>query len=251
MTVPHSGQPPLYRQVYAALREGIDAGRYKPGERLPTEPVLAAGLGVHRLTVRRAIEELAREGYLQARQGAGTFVTRLQAPIAVTIPLTRQEFASSLRAMLEAQGQRYVDRLLSTQLADDPAARHELGAVRSRLRRVDSVLEVDGESWVCSTAWGRDRVLRDVETRWRETDGIYGVLLDHASDPLRYVWRSFSAEPANAADAGRLGIRPGTPVLVREGLTADAVGKPVLWVRRRARYDRVRYVLEYDAPAAT
>ena len=249
MAAPQSGQPPLYRQVYSALREAIDTGRYEPGERLPAEPVLAAELGVHRLTVRRAVEELAREGLLRARQGAGTFVTPRSAPIAVTIPLTKEEFASSLRGVLAAQGQHYVDRLLSTQVADDATARRELQAGRSRLRRVDSALEVDGEVWVCSTAWGPDRVLGDVEARWRETDGIYGVLFDRASDRLRYVWRSFSAEPAGVADADRLGIRPCAPVLVREGLTADGAGRPVLWVRRRARHDRVRYVLVYDGPA--
>lgn len=247
MTSPSAGRPALYRRVTDTLRERLDDGTYQPGGRLPSEPILAAELGVHRLTVRRAVEELAREGLLQPRQGAGTFVTRRPATLAVTVPLTRGELTSSLRAQLETQGQRYTDRLAATEIADDVQARRELRAPRARLRRVDSFLEVDSEVWVCSTAWGPDRLLRDVASVWRQTDGIYGVLLDRAAVPLRYVWRSFGAEPASIEDARRLGVQPGSPVVVREGLTADAEGKPALWVRRRARFDRVRYVLHYDA----
>jgi GntR family transcriptional regulator len=240
-----AGGPALYRRIADTLRGRLDDGTYQPDSRLPSEPILAAELKVHRLTVRRALDELAREGLIQPRQGAGTFVTRRPAPLAVTVPLTREEFTSSLRAQLETRGQRYTDRLISTELGDDTQARRQLRAPRSRLRRVDSNLEVDAEVWVCSTAWGPDRLLHNVASTWRQTDGIYGVLLDGPAAPLRYLWRSFAAETASVEDAQRLGVKPGSPVLVREGLTGDSLGKPVLWVRRRARFDRVRYVLHY------
>ncbi|WP_448624453.1 GntR family transcriptional regulator [Geodermatophilus sp. URMC 64] len=246
MTGSEGGHLPLYRRVRQVLAERIATGEYRAGDKLPSEPVLAAELGVHRLTVRRALEELAREGLLHARQGAGTFVTQQPSPIAVTIPLSREEFFTSLRSQLEAEGQRYRDVLISTEHTENDAVRGELRYPRGRLRRVDSRLEVNGEPWVCSTAWGPDAQLEDVAARWRETDGVYGLLLDRADGPLRYVWRSFGAEAASAEDADQLGIRVGAPVLVREGLTADALGTPVLRIRRRARGDRVRYVLEYS-----
>jgi DNA-binding GntR family transcriptional regulator len=47
-------------------------------------------------------------------------------------------------------------------------------------------------------------------------------------------------------DAEILNVRAGTPLLVREGLTADQDGNPVLRVTRRARMDRVSYVIRYD-----
>ena len=81
---------------------------------------------MHRLTVRRALDELSREGLLRARQGAGTFVSPRPEPIAITIPLTPEEFSGSLRTMLRSQGQRYRDVLLGTALDDDAAVRAEL-----------------------------------------------------------------------------------------------------------------------------
>src|SRR4051812_26394458 len=226
MAAPRTGETPLYRQVRQVLHDRIVAGDYAAGDRLPSEPTLAAELGVHRLTVRRALDELAREGFVHARQGAGTFVAQRLVPLSVTIPLSRQEFFTSLRRELETQGQQFRDVLLSTELVDDSAVRRELRYPRGRLRRIDSGLEVDGEMWVCSTAWGPETGLRGVATKWRETDGVYGLLLERVDGPLHYVWRSFSAEAAGAQDAERLGVKPGSPLLVREGLTADAGGRP-------------------------
>lgn len=70
---------PLSRQTAAEacaerLREGILAGRWAPGERLPPERVLAEQLGVTRVTLRGGLAALAAEGLVEARQGSGTRV---------------------------------------------------------------------------------------------------------------------------------------------------------------------------------
>ena len=65
---------PLYRQVKAAITRGLEAGEWKPGEPIPSEPELAARHGVSQGTVRKAIDELAAENLLVRRQGKGTFV---------------------------------------------------------------------------------------------------------------------------------------------------------------------------------
>jgi DNA-binding GntR family transcriptional regulator len=240
---------PLYQQVRTTVLERIETGVLRPGDRLPAEQALAHELGTHRLTVRRALEELAREGVLHARQGVGTFVTARPTPLSVTLPLTREQFASSLRDELEAGGRAYREVLLSTTTAaaDDADVRADLQVATAAIRRVDTALEVDGERWVVSTAWLPDLAVSDVAGRWRESTGLYGLLLDERADELRYLWRSFSAVPASPADAQVLGVRTGAPLLLREGLTADGAGRPLVRVRRRARPDRVRYVLEYAA----
>ena len=66
---------PLYEQVRAKLIEGISAGRWAPGEALPSESALAAAHGVAIGTIRKAVDSLVAEGALVRRQGKGTFVT--------------------------------------------------------------------------------------------------------------------------------------------------------------------------------
>src|SRR5215831_7780110 len=65
---------PLRDQLYAQLREAIVGGRLSRGDRLPPTRRLAGELAVARLTVVDVYDQLLAEGYLEARQGAGTFV---------------------------------------------------------------------------------------------------------------------------------------------------------------------------------
>ena len=63
---------PLYQQVMDDLKGEIARGVYAAGSRIPSEMELAKSYGVGRITVRRAIEELSRAGYLNRQQGRGT-----------------------------------------------------------------------------------------------------------------------------------------------------------------------------------
>jgi GntR family transcriptional regulator/MocR family aminotransferase len=67
---------PLYRQLYEGYREAILDRRLRPGQRLPSTRSLAAELGISRLPVLGAFEQLVAEGYFESRVGAGTFVAR-------------------------------------------------------------------------------------------------------------------------------------------------------------------------------
>jgi GntR family transcriptional regulator len=63
------------RQLYLLLHDRIATGRLEEGGLLPGEQALAQEHGVSRVTVRRALAELEREGFVSRRRGAGTFVT--------------------------------------------------------------------------------------------------------------------------------------------------------------------------------
>ncbi len=64
----------LWRQIVVRLQGDIASGGLKPGARLPTEAELSAPFGVTRPTVRRALEELSRDGLVRVEQGRGSFV---------------------------------------------------------------------------------------------------------------------------------------------------------------------------------
>jgi GntR family transcriptional regulator/MocR family aminotransferase len=74
LSLERTGTVALHRQLYGALREAILAGRLPPGTRLPSTRTLASDLGAARNTVVGAFEQLAAEGYVQARVGDGTRV---------------------------------------------------------------------------------------------------------------------------------------------------------------------------------
>ena len=69
-----SSKMPLYRQIYETLRRSILSGEFHAGRQLPASRDLAKQLGISRMTVLNAYDQLTAEGYLESKVGAGTFV---------------------------------------------------------------------------------------------------------------------------------------------------------------------------------
>lgn len=65
----------LHRQLYLLLKEQITDGRYGAGDLLPTQEALCEQFSISRITVRRALADLVKDGFIQNRQGVGAFVT--------------------------------------------------------------------------------------------------------------------------------------------------------------------------------
>ena len=82
---------PLFRQLYAWLKDAILQGRLAPGARLPATRELAPMLKVSRQTVLGAYEQLTAEGYLRGGVGQGTFVD-------AALPVARHEPRSAAPA---------------------------------------------------------------------------------------------------------------------------------------------------------
>ncbi|MEM9398666.1 MAG: GntR family transcriptional regulator [Verrucomicrobiota bacterium] len=70
-----SGSGPLYRQIVDGFQRAVSEGNLKPGSPLPSFRVLAEELMVSLITVKRAYEELEREGIIYRHQGLGTFIS--------------------------------------------------------------------------------------------------------------------------------------------------------------------------------
>ncbi|HEV2676420.1 MAG TPA: GntR family transcriptional regulator [Aliidongia sp.] len=108
-------EPSKTQLVYLALRDRIANGRLDSQGALPGEQALAVQHGVSRVTVRRALAELEKEGLITRRQGAGTFVVEGGAkPIVADL--------SNVLANIVAMGRETAVRLLEFAYRDPPAA---------------------------------------------------------------------------------------------------------------------------------
>src|SRR6202000_411990 len=116
---------PLHRQLFLVLHDEIDRGVLAPGDALPTEQTLCDQFGVSRITVRRALADLAEQGYIERRQGVGSFV-REHAP-----------------SEPESAGRSYLDGLRQTQFETEVEV-VELGMLRPP-RPVADALGSSGE----------------------------------------------------------------------------------------------------------
>jgi DNA-binding GntR family transcriptional regulator len=66
---------PKYPEIKATLKGRLLGGAYREGEPMPSEADLAREFAVSRMTTRRAVDELEREGYVRRVQGAGSYPT--------------------------------------------------------------------------------------------------------------------------------------------------------------------------------
>jgi GntR family transcriptional regulator len=78
--IPVGLRAPLAWSAASTIRTGVQEGRWRVGERLPSEPQLAQDLGISRATLREALRLLISDGLLDRRHGVGTFVARVPTP---------------------------------------------------------------------------------------------------------------------------------------------------------------------------
>lgn len=69
-------ETPVYIKIHNALRQSIEEGKWRIGERIPSERELAIQFSVSRMTLRQAVQTLVEEGLLERRVGSGTFIAR-------------------------------------------------------------------------------------------------------------------------------------------------------------------------------
>ncbi len=210
---PHS-RTPKYLQLKAVLMRDIRSGRRREGAKLPSEQELGATLGVSKMTVRQAIAELVREGFLRRDRGKGTFVTRPRA-------LRRFWNVISFTEEMRSRGLEVQNTLLSSGRIRPPAAiRDALGLpAGERVLRVRRLRAVYAHPIAYNVSYVPLSRCPDLDRLDLEEDSLYTIIQDHYGYQFTRSVRSFRAATAGAAEARLLRIPLGAPVLVVEGTT--------------------------------
>ncbi|MDT7952021.1 MAG: GntR family transcriptional regulator [Acetobacteraceae bacterium] len=227
------------RRIYLMLRERIAAGDIAAGQRLPSEPVLAAEQGVSRVTIRRALDRLAEEGLVSRRVGAGTFVTdgMLSPVIAANL--------ANVFTQLKTMGQTTGLRLLAFAYGPAPdAVAQALGLPPgARTQRSVRVRLVDGEPFSYLTTHVPERIGQtyteaDLASRpLLELLERSGIVADRASQTL-------SATLAGPDVADALQLEVGAPLLSLTRVVHDPAGAGVEHLHALYRPDRFAFHLD-------
>ncbi|WP_404400150.1 GntR family transcriptional regulator [Pelagibacterium halotolerans] len=232
-----AGGGPLYLRLRRAIAETVDAGLAAPGQALPSERELAASLGVSRVTVRKAVEDLVREGVLVQRHGSGTFV----APKVTHV----EQSLSSLTSFTEDMARRGLE-LRSTWLdrglyPPSPEETVVLGLSNDeRVARIARLRIADGTPLAVERASLSASILPDPSI---VTSSLYAVLDASGNRPVRAIQR-IAAMNLGASDARMLETAPGAAALRIERTSYLASGRIVEFTRSIYRGDAYDFVAE-------
>ncbi len=213
----------LYSHIENDLRQKIISGAYGPGEKLPTEAELCEHYGVSRITVRRAIQNLADDDMLRRYRGKGTFVR----PKAHSLDENMQVglgFAglSSLggRAERHIVEKRRIPASISLAEKLDIPQGNEVQYVK-RIGLLESVPLTLDNIYVSS------ELLPHFIDDLKEGCSFYALLEAEYKLKLAYADLSFSASLATAEEARLLECFTGAPILVFDKICYDTDGKVV------------------------
>lgn len=234
---------PAYLQLKDQLSRAIAGGAIRPGSALPSERQLAANLGLSRMTVRRAFDELAADGRLEQRQGSGTYVRG-------------EPFEQIIDRVLgftaEAQGLGLDpgSKLLSAErvAADDPVAAALNVALGATVLRITRLRTADGEPLAIQEAHLPPR-LKTLSLSDLQANGSLYVTLEQqfGVSPVR-AHQTVGARLPTRAESAVLSIGRDVPVLALERTTIDTTGQAFEYVRSAYRGDRYRLALNLRAP---
>lgn len=225
---------PFYFQLRQLIRDEIGAGRWEPGERIPSENELCRHFGVSRTTVRQALAELESEGLLHKEKGRGSFVAE---------PRSSSWFLQSSHGFHDEAtraGRTVTSRVLRRELEELPAWASQalelpVGSTGVTLERVRSV---DGELVMYVVSHLVEELAEIVLETELEHGSLYGALLAQRGVEVSGGRRVVEATTARDELAEVLEIEPGAPVLMVQAVSWDADLRPFECYRAWHRSDR-------------
>jgi GntR family transcriptional regulator len=210
------------------------------GTALPSERQLSADLGVSRLTVRAALDDLAREGYLVRRRGSGTYVQQPK----ISQHLTMTSFSEDMRRRGMAPSSRTLS--LTRQLAGARLGRFLNVSPGEEIVVVRRLRLADGVSMAIETLHIPASIVPGVTPK--ELEGSFYDLL-RAKYRVEIASGTQAIEPTvtNEEESAALGVPLHSPAFLFERTSRDASGRTLEFVHSIYRGDRYRIVSELTA----
>jgi len=200
---------PLYRVVEDYLIDFIESGELVSGDLIPSEPQLAATLGVSQGTVKKAIDNLVWEKKLYRHQGKGTYVSRIDFNNSLFLYVSYGDAAGKDVRIDKKTSRRYIEqgnkefcRKMNISESTDLLYIERIGYIE------DKPVMVEYSRWRADVLPGLEN--EDIHI----PDLFYAVVVDKYKVPVVRAAETLTAENATEKTAAILNIEVNSPVLV-------------------------------------
>jgi GntR family transcriptional regulator len=221
--IDHNSKLPLYELIEQNFHELILRGQLKTGDLIPPEFELVDYYGVSRMTLRRALENLVRQGWIVRHQGVGTYARK---PTTTRIAPSKLSFTEQMRAI----GRLPTSRLIGMKIIP---ARAEVASYLN-IHEGEPTIEInrvrlaDGEPILLEhTYLSQARVPGLENIASLETSSLYETL--NTKYGINVVSMDQILEPVflDSEDAALLDATAGSPAILSEVIAYSEEGQPI------------------------
>jgi GntR family transcriptional regulator len=219
----HRNGEPAYRRIQNAIRKRIEAGKLRTGDLVESERELAKIHKVSLMTARHALSDLAREGIVERRHGAGTFVAPPKIHFNKLMSYTEQMASRGLSARSQ------IIRLSSNEMNPEIAARLSLPS-STPLTVIQRVRRAADEPFAFETCYLSAGEFPGLASPALERSSLFLTLERDYGLTLAYADEEIDATDADQRTADLLLIPRGTAMLRIRQLIYSSKGTPSIYV---------------------
>jgi len=232
-TTSHRNGTPAYKRIQNSIRKRIEASELKPGDAVASERELARIHSVSLMTARHALAGLEREGAVERRRGAGTFVAAPKIHFNKLMSYTEHMSSRGLAPRSKVQVAKIIDR------ESEIAARLGLPGT-SALVKIERLRLTGHEPFALETCYLPAADYSGLVSAALGRNSLFSTLEHEYRVQLAYADEEIDATAAEAEVAELLQIAEGYPLLRIRQVIYSTRGKPTIYVLGLYRADRHR-----------
>lgn len=227
---------PLYNQLVDLLKEKIEM-ELEANDMLPSERELTNRYGLSRTTVRLALQELEKQGYIYRQHGKGTFVSDLRKQV------TNLSGTYSFTEQMRTLGKTPETKILEFEMieANKYLAEQLAVSLGEKLIKLKRLRSADGQPMMLERSYLPAKKFLSLSQKMLEEKPLYDLFSQEFDQTIRIANEEFFASIAKSKDAKQLAIPEGAPVLQLIRTTYNTENEIIEFTLSVARADQFRY----------
>ena len=232
---------PVYYQIKEKIKGWIIRGEYKPGEKIPSESQLSKKFDVSRLTVRRSLAQLESEGFLNTKQGQGSFVT-YDEKLINSFNLEFTGFIDDLFYQIQKTTTKTVEKK-KIEVPDWLRDKLEIDKEEKLVTRFKRIRMKNNKIFAFTVNFLPSQIGEKIEKEELLKKPLLQIMEKDLGIKFGEAFQTIEASFADEEVAEKLQIALGLPILFVERVMYNEKGRPVELVQSAYRGDLYKYVV--------